>query len=254
MISKSQIKYIQSLHLKKFRQAQQLFIAEGVKIVSEFIDSPAFRPLEVFATAHYLSAKAAALSAHGIKYTEVSEDELKKISLQTTPNQVLAICPAVSASLDASLLKENLTLYLDDIKDPGNLGTIIRIADWYGIPQVVCSLSTVELYNAKTIQATMGAMLRVSVVYAGIDELLEAAGGITVYAAVLNGENIYNSKWQNGILVIGNEANGISEAVLAKVGRRLTIPAAHNNGSESLNAAVATAILCSEFSRHKLMM
>lgn len=193
------------------------------------------------------------LDAHGIRYTEVSENELKKISLQTTPNQVLAICPAIHASLDAALLKENLTLYLDDIKDPGNLGTIIRIADWYGIPQVVCSPSTVELYNAKTIQATMGAMLRVSVVYAELDELLEAAPGITVYGAVLNGENIYKIAVQNGILLIGNEANGLSEASLSKVSRKITIPAAHNNGSESLNAAVATAILCSEFSRNKLM-
>lgn len=252
MISKSQVKYIQSLHLKKFRQAHRAFIAEGVKIVGEFINSGQYRPIEVFATAHYLLQHAAELDAKEIRYTEVSEGELKKISLQSTPNQVLAICPLAEAELNVKDLKNGLTLFLDEIKDPGNLGTIIRIADWFGIRQVVCSPSTVELYNTKAIQATMGAMLRVSVVYSGLAELLQHSGDLPVYGAVLSGDNVYKTKLENGILVIGNEANGISEAVMSRLTRRITIPAAGNNGSESLNAAVATAILCSEFARHQM--
>lgn len=252
MISKSQVKYIQSLHLKKFRQAHRAFIAEGVKIVGEFINSALYRPLEVFATAHYLMQHAAELDAKEIKYTEVSEDELRKISLQTTPNQVLAICPIVETALDAKGLSNGLTLFLDEIKDPGNLGTIIRIADWFGIRQVVCSPSTVELYNAKTIQATMGALLRVNIVYSELSALLEHSADLPVYGAVLDGDNVYKTKLDKGILVIGNEANGISDAVMNKLTRRITIPAASYNGSESLNAAVATAILCSEFARTQM--
>ncbi len=249
MISKNQVKYIQSLHLKKFRQEHQLFVAEGVKIVNELSGSELFRPTEVFATAPYLRQYAEWLQARQIKFTEVSDDELKKISLQTTPNQVLAICPAITHTIDKAYVSQSLTLFLDEIKDPGNLGTIIRIADWFGIRQVVCSPATVELHNAKTIQATMGAILRVQIVYAELDLLLQQAGQVPVYGAVLEGENIYKAALPHGVLVIGNEANGISQAVLSKLTRRITIPAAAQNGSESLNAAVATGILCSEFAR-----
>lgn len=252
MISKSQIKHIQSLHLKKFRQEEQLFIAEGVKIVNEFLENPQFRPKAVYATAPYLASNARHLHDLGIEHWEVSEEELKKISQQSTPNQVLAICSIAPQKPDTEALRKGLTLFLDEIKDPGNLGTIIRIADWFGIAQVVCSPGTAELYNPKTIQSTMGAMLRVPVLYMTLQELLALAGKVPVYGAVLDGENIYASTPGHGILVIGNEANGISGEVMAQLTHRITIPAANNNGSESLNAAVATAILCSEFSRAKL--
>ncbi|MBS1636740.1 MAG: RNA methyltransferase [Bacteroidetes bacterium] len=249
MISKNRLKHIQSLHLKKFRLEHQCFIAEGVKVVNEFIGSAAYKPLEVFATVPYLNAHHKQLEENNIPFTEVSEDELKKISLQSTPNQVLAICPMVHQKLDAVKLHTHLNLFLDDIKDPGNLGTIIRIADWFGIPQVICSPTCAELYNIKTIQATMGAMLRVPVIYENFGAVLKTAPDVTIYGAVMEGINVYKTRIENGILVIGNEANGISDDVLSHVNRRITIPPAGNNGSESLNAAVATAILCNEHAR-----
>jgi TrmH family RNA methyltransferase len=249
MISKNQIKHIQSLHSKKNRETEGLFIIEGIKLVSEFINSNAFAVKEVFATMAYLNEYDHVLKDKAIPFTVVTEDELKKISLQTTPNQVLAVVVQKKQVLDVALLNTQLTLFLDDIRDPGNLGTIIRIADWFGISQVVCSKNTTELYNPKTLQASMGAVLRVAVVSLDFDELNTRLDGLPVYGAVLNGENIYRSALQKGILVIGNEANGISGQVLKNVTRPLTIPAAANNGSESLNAANACAIICGEFFR-----
>lgn len=253
MISKNRLKHIQSLHLKKFRLEHQCFIAEGVKVVGEFIESREFKPLEVFATAPYLAAHQQQLQSHNIAFSEVSEEELKKISLQSTPNQVLAICPMVERQINPTQLRTGLNLYLDDIKDPGNLGTIIRIADWFGIPQVICSPTCAELYNSKTIQSTMGAMLRVPVIYHELEEILQQTPDVTVYGAVMEGLNVYQTKLQEGILVIGNEANGISDKVMALVTHQITIPPAGNNGSESLNAAVATAILCNEYARQRFL-
>lgn len=249
MISKNQIKHIQSLHSKKNREAEGLFIIEGIKLVTEFVSSNAFTVKEVFATTAYLREYGNVLRDNGIQFTEVTEDELKKISLQTTPNQVLAVAIQKEQVLDAALLNTQLSLFLDDIRDPGNLGTIIRIADWFGISQVICSRNTTELYNPKTLQASMGAVLRVNVVSLDFDELAVQLKDLPIYGAVLNGENIYSSNLQKGIIIIGNEANGISEEVLKKVTHPLTIPAAANNGSESLNAANACAIICGEFFR-----
>ncbi len=249
MISKNQIKHIQSLHSKKNREAEGLFIIEGVKLVSEFISSNAFTLKDVFATTAYLKEYGNVLRDNGIPFTELTEDELKKISLQTTPNQVLAIAVQKKQVLNTELLNTQLTLFLDDIRDPGNLGTIIRIADWFGISQVICSKNTTELYNPKTLQASMGAVLRVNVPSLDFEELNAWIKDLPVYGAVLNGGNIYSSELQKGIVIIGNEANGISEEVLKKVTQPLTIPAAANNGSESLNAANACAIICGEFFR-----
>ena len=141
------------------------------------------------------------------------------------------------------------TLFLDDIRDPGNLGTIIRIADWFGIHQVICSPNCTELYNPKTLQATMGAVLRVNVVKQNFDELLPKLKDVPIYGALLEGKNIYTSELKHGLIIIGNEANGISNAIKQHISHPITIPAATNNGSESLNAANACAIICSEFYR-----
>lgn len=249
MISKNQIKHIQSLHAKKNREAEGLFIIEGVKLVSEFISSTAFKIKEVFATTEYSKEYGNVSRDNGIQLTEISEEELKRISLQTTPNKVLAVVYQKEQKPGSALFGSPLTLYLDEIRDPGNLGTIIRIADWFGIHQVICSENTTELYNPKTLQASMGAILRVNVAYMSWQELQNHAKDLPVYGAVLNGNNIYTSALQKGILVIGNEANGISEQVLKKVTHPITIPAASNNGSESLNAANACAIICGEFFR-----
>mgnify|MGYP003871827113 FL=1 len=162
---------------------------------------------------------------------------------------MLAIVNIKQQVLDASMLENSITLYLDDIRDPGNLGTIIRIADWFGIKQVICSPNCTELYNPKTIQATMGAVLRVNVTTLTFEELLPHLKAIPIYGAVLNGDNIYTTQLKNGLVIIGNEANGISHEIQKHITHPITIPAANSNGSESLNAANACAIICSEFHR-----
>ncbi len=249
MISKNRIKYIQSLHLKKNRDSQGLFIVEGVKSVSEFIQDSSVTVKDIYATPDYLSQHKDILEKKSIEFTEVSFEDLKKISLQSSPNQVLAVILKKEEFLTKELLSTETTLFLDDIRDPGNLGTIIRIADWFGIKQIICSKNTTELYNPKTLQASMGAVLRVNVVYLDFEELLPALTNVPIYGAVLTGETIYTSKLQKGVIVIGNEANGISERIIDKLTYPVTIPAAQHNGSESLNAANACAIICSEFHR-----
>ncbi|MBI3518007.1 MAG: RNA methyltransferase [Bacteroidetes bacterium] len=249
MISKNQIKHIQSLHSKKNREEDGLFIVEGIKLVTEFIQHQKFEIAEVFATSEYIEHYKTLLINNHIPYSEISTDELKKISLLITPNQVLAVVKSSGQSLDSDLLKSATSLYLDDIRDPGNLGTIIRIADWFGIKQVICSPTCTELYNPKTLQASMGAVLRVNVVSEAFEELLPKLSGIPIYGAVLEGEPIYTSQLTKGMIVIGNEANGISKDVLKHITHHITIPAANSNGSESLNAANACAIICSEFHR-----
>lgn len=249
MISKNQIKHIQALHSKKNREEEGLFIIEGIKLVSEFIHNQKFEIKELFGTVEYLSNHQDILVKNKISYTEINSEELKKISLLTTPNQVLAVVKTISQELDISILNSGTSLFLDDIRDPGNLGTIIRIADWFGIKQVICSPNTTELYNPKTLQASMGAVLRVNVISLAFDKLLPKLNHIPIYGAVLEGENIYTTSLRHGLIVIGNEANGISNEVLKHITNHITIPAANSNGSESLNAANACAIICSEFHR-----
>jgi TrmH family RNA methyltransferase len=249
MISKNQIKHIQSLHSKKNREAEGLFIIEGIKLVTEFIGQQKFAVKEVFATAEYISNQQSILETHQISYSEISLEELKKISLQTTPNQVLAIVKECQQTIKTNDLISSTTLFLDDIRDPGNLGTIIRISDWFGIHQVICSPNCTELYNPKTLQASMGAVLRVNVVIQNFDELLPKLKDVPIYGALLEGKNIYTSELKHGLIIIGNEANGISNAIKKHITHPITIPAATNNGSESLNAANACAIICSEFYR-----
>lgn len=249
MISKNQIKHIQSLHSKKNREEENLFIIEGIKLVTEFINHQKFMIKEVFATLDFINDYKADLIDNSISFTAITEDELKKISHLTSPNQVLAVVKSTEQKLDENLLNSSNTLFLDDIRDPGNLGTIIRIADWFGIKQVVCSPNSTELYNPKTLQASMGAVLRVNVISMSFEELLTKTDHLPIYGAVLEGENIYTTSLKHGLLVIGNEANGISKDVLSQISHRITIPAANSNGSESLNAANACAIICSEFHR-----
>jgi TrmH family RNA methyltransferase len=249
MISKNQIKHIQSLHSKKNREQNGLFIIEGIKLVSEFLQHPKFPIKELFATSEFLTNQKSILEKSHVEYSEITEEDLKKISLQTSPNQVLAIVNVKQQVLDTTFLITSTTLYLDDIRDPGNLGTIIRIADWFGIKQVICSPNCTELYNPKTIQATMGAVLRVNVTTLTFEELLPHLKAIPIYGAVLNGDNIYTTQLKNGLVIIGNEANGISHEIQKHITHPITIPAANSNGSESLNAANACAIICSEFHR-----
>ena len=240
MLSKNELKYIQSLCQKKQRQAEGLFIAEGTKLVDELLHS------------HYRLQKLYALEEWAQQYkghaplTIISDIELGKISSLQTPNQVLAIVEQKPPAGEPQL-NHQLTLVLDGIQDPGNLGTIIRIADWFGIKQVVASGDTVELYNPKVIQSTMGSFIRVNLWYRSLPEFL-ATASIPVYGALLNGKNMHNEPpVTEGLLVIGNESKGISKELLPYISHPITIP--RLGGAESLNAAVAAGIIVSHLTK-----
>ena len=253
MISKNQIKYVHQLELKKFRKQEGLFIAEGHKVVGDLL-AAGFRPTQLFATAEWQAP------AGFVEVTQVTNDELSRLSLQQHPQQVLALfsIPTNDISLLAphsSLLEKNLSIFLDNVQDPGNLGTIIRIADWFGIVTFFCSTGTVDAWNPKVVQATMGSIARVRIIYIDAQQLFDSLpADYPVYGTFLDGENIYTQELSpNGLIVMGNEGNGISDAVRARISRRLLIPDFHRGDTaDSLNVAIATAITCSEFRRRGL--
>lgn len=235
MISKNELKYIQSLYHKKVRDEAQVFIAEGVKLVDELLHSH-FRIRKIYATGEWAAVNAFPDT------TVIEQHELEKISHLATPNHVLIIADQKKLT-HQPVEKNNLTLVLDGIQDPGNLGTIIRIADWFGITQIVANTDTADVYNPKVIQSTMGSIIRVHVWYANIEQWL---GNVTVpvYGALLNGDSIYTiPKIKEGILVIGNESKGIRNNILPFIQHAVTIPGSGH--AESLNAAVATGIILS---------
>ena len=241
MLVKQKIKYIQTLGQKKFREKEGLFIAEGPKLVNELLEADAIAVKEVYALKEWVDNNPV-LSAN-IIITEISEQELEKISQLATPNNVLAIVQQYEVSGEITT-KDSIILALDNIQDPGNLGTIIRIADWFGIKQIVCSLDSADMYNPKVVQSTMGSIARVNVFYTDLKEWLGAQKNIPIYAASLNGENITIIKKINeGIIIIGNESKGISDEIMKLAKVRITIPA--KGKAESLNAAVATGIILS---------
>lgn len=245
MISINKIKYVQSLHTKKFRQKYDNFIAEGDKICYEIIKSEKLNIEAIFALPQWMEKHSAELRPFQSILTEVNESELKKISTLTTPNQVLMVVKQSSFELDLQTIRSDLSLYLDGIQDPGNMGTILRIADWFGIRFVFCSDTCVDIFNPKVVQATMGAFLRIQSKEIELRELIEAT--TPVYGALLEGENLFQTERSNhGIIVIGNEGRGISEEVRALINRPILIPP-HGEGAESLNAAVATGIICAVF-------
>jgi len=239
MVTKHQIKLIKSLSQKKARQQNSLFIVEGIKGISEFLKSD-YKLKNLFTTKPIFDAPSDSIF-------EITEVELKKISALKNPNTALAIfeIPEQKPSQQNGLI-----VALDDVRDPGNLGTIIRLCDWYDIKDLVCSLNTVDCYNAKVVQATMGSLTRVNVQYIDLQGYLETKS-TAILGAFLDGENIYNTDLPTeGIIVLGNEANGISEAIEAKVNRKVTIPQfGIAKATESLNVANATAIVLSEFRR-----
>jgi TrmH family RNA methyltransferase len=239
MLSKSQIKLITSLKQKKYRQQYKLFIAEGEKTISELLQSD----LQL----HQLFRTTFEFDVLDDLVVQISENELKKISLLKTPNTALAIFKIPNeTSIDFS----KLTVALDDVRDPGNLGTIIRLCDWFGVKDLICSLETVDCYNPKVIQATMGSITRVNVSYADLKQVLEPQE-VEVFGAFMDGNNVYQAQLPNsGILVLGNEANGISDQIEKYVTKRISIPRfGELQATESLNVANATAILLSEFKR-----
>ena len=245
MISKNQLKYIRQLEQKKYRRREGLFVAEGTKVVGDLLQR--YRPEAVFATADWQAPA-------GITPQFVTDDELRRISFLQHPQQVLALFPLPTINSKPSTINSTLSLALDGVQDPGNLGTIIRIADWFGISTIICSEDTVDAWNPKVVQATMGSIARVNIIYNNLPEFLDSLpADFPVYGTFLDGENIYTQELTHeGLIIMGNEGNGISDAVRAKVNRRLLIPDFHQGETaDSLNVAIATAITCSEFRRRQ---
>ncbi len=245
MLSKNQLKKIRALHISKYRRQKKSFIVEGPKVVSEFVNSK-FNVREIFAIEEWVNKNS---NIHN-NITQISHKELQAISLLKTPNQVVAIV-AYPTQEDFQYKENDLVLVLDSIQNPGNLGTIIRIADWFGIDKLICSKETVDVYNPKVVQASMGALTRVEFYYTDLANWLSKLNSkIPIYGTLLEGENIFKTELSdNGVIIIGNEGNGISPEIQSYIKKRITIPSHNKSIMESLNAAIATAIVCAEFKR-----
>lgn len=249
MLNKATLKLISSLELKKHRNESGLFVAEGGKCVNDLIDC-GIKAEKILATEEWLVN-------HDIsgkhEVTLVSDSELKRASFLRTPQGVLALFRQPTHEIDYEAPKKRLCLALDDVQDPGNLGTIVRIADWFGIEEIYCSAGCADIYNPKTVQATMGAIGRIRIFYTDLPVLFERIKEETpIYGTFLNGENMYSKQLENrGIIVMGNEGNGISKECAQHISERLLIPnyPEGRSTSESLNVSTATAIICSEFRR-----
>ncbi len=239
-LSKNHIKLITSLQQKKYRQKHKLFVAEGVKVVEEFLNSD-FECERVFATENY------EFSGLEDKRVLISDLELKKISQLKTPNKVLGLFKIPE---NQELGNQGLVVALDAINDPGNLGTIIRLCDWFGVDILVCSKDTVDCYNQKVVQASMGSLTRVAIVYGDLTSYLKSTN-LPSYIADMDGTNVYETSLpKEAILIMGNEANGVSKEVREIVDAKISIPRFGKiQETESLNVATATAILLSEFKR-----
>ena len=258
MISKNKIKYIHSLELKKNRNKEGKFVAEGHKVVGDLLE---LQPADlIVATAEWLHGKSFPEETEVI---EVSDEELKKVSFLQHPQQVLAVFKqAGKNAMDEEITSregfsevnlDKLNLALDGVQDPGNLGTIIRIADWFGIEHIYCSQDTADVYNPKVVQATMGSIARVKVEYGDLNALIGSLpADVPVYGTLLDGDNIYEEKLENrGFIIMGNEGKGITKEMAQKVNHRLLIPnyPVGRATADSLNVAIATAITCAEFRR-----
>ena len=245
MLSKSQINLLKSLQHKKFRREHDLFIVEGHKSIAEFIDS-AYQIEAIYHTTTF-DSKVLKLSQK-INFCEISVTELEKISSLKTPQEVLALIKTPNwPALQHEQLKGKFSLVLDGIQDPGNMGTIIRIADWFGIGNIICSDDTVDAYNPKVVQACMGSLARVKVHYTALADFLTKMT-LPVFGALLDGENIYDTNFgQEGLVIMGNEGNGLRPEITKLVSKAITIP--RIGKAESLNVAIATALFCSEITR-----
>ncbi|HEY4876322.1 MAG TPA: RNA methyltransferase [Puia sp.] len=248
MLVKSQVKYIQSLGQKKFRDEDGSFIAEGVKIINELLFTPNTSLIRLFATENWNETNKAVIKDLPDKLTLVKESELERISFLQTPNQVVGIFKKpVFKSAD---IEKTITLLLDEIQDPGNLGTIIRTADWFNIKKIFCSKESADAFNPKVVQSTMGSIARVEVMHADLQTILDNHPDMPLYAATLQGENIFETKKiSKGFILIGNESKGIKPELLKSSVHQITIPKLGN--AESLNAAVAAGIVMSSLASSK---
>ncbi len=241
-------KHIRSLHQKKYREKLGQFIVEGDKMVCELLQFDPDSIQSIYAVYPWIDQNHHLQSESNYDLIAISEKELKKISTLNTPNQVLAVCKKANTDWRQLDLKGQLVLYLENLQDPGNLGTIIRTADWFGVDYVFCSKKTVEFYNPKVIQATMGAFMRVDWFSAELKELHRYYPELPIFGMTLYGNNIYEySLSSSGIIVVGNESKGISDATMEIIQHDLKIPSFRNRKMESLNAAVATAITLAIF-------
>ncbi|WP_396184809.1 RNA methyltransferase [Flavobacterium sp.] len=240
MLSKNQIKLITSLQQKKQRLVNQLFFAEGIKVIQELVESN-------FELVHLYTTQNDFEEVSNDKKISITEGDLKKISTLSTPNSCLAV---FKIPAEKKIIESGLILALDSIRDPGNLGTILRLCDWFGITQLLCSKETVDIYNPKVVQATMGSIARVNVNYIDLESYIIQTK-LPVFGTYMEGSNIYKTNLpQEGIIVMGNEANGISTEIENLIKNRLSIPRFGTlQKTESLNVAMATAIILSEFRR-----
>jgi len=240
MLSKNQIKNINQLKQKKFRESEQQFIAEGVKVIQELVSSH-------LKLVHIYSTKEFDFGVSANQITIITDADLKKISALTNPNTCLAIFEIPEPK---KIMPKGIQVVLDDVRDPGNLGTIIRLCDWFGITDLICSETSVDAYNPKVVQATMGSLTRLNIHYANLVHYLSNTN-LPIYGTFMDGENVYKENLlDEGILVMGNEANGISNEIERLVNRRIAIPRFGSlQATESLNVATATAIVLSEFKR-----
>jgi len=257
MISKNRIKYIHSLELKKHRKEDGVFVAEGHKLVGDLLS--VFDCVYIAATKEWLGSNKTTLEklssdSSRLLIDEVTDDELRKVSFQEHPQQVLAIFKQPVYTVNPSeVIKSGLCLALDDVQNPGNLGTIVRLADWFGIEHIFCSMGCADIYNPKTVQSTMGGLAHVHLHYCNLADMLSSLPKDTpVYGTFLDGDNMYGKQLTNhGLIVMGNEGKGVSDEVEKYVTERLYIPnyPEGRKTSESLNVAIATAIVCAEFRR-----
>ncbi len=251
MLSKNKIKFFNSLKLRKFRIKHNLFLAEGEKLVFNLLQSE-IKPKFILTTSKELIP---ADKYYNFEIFEVNNSDINKISQLKTPPSIIGIFEIPDYKINFAEIENSLSIFCDDIQNPGNLGTIIRTADWFGIETVFCSENTVDVYNSKTIQATMGSIASVKIHYINKPYFFSFLNKkIPVYGTLLEGENIYTANLsKNGIIIIGNEGNGISEDIKSYITNRLFIPDFNtkNKSAESLNVSVAAAIVCSEFKRRK---
>jgi len=252
MLSKNKLKLIHSLRLKKHRLEQQLFLVEGEKNVEELLHSQ-LQAVELFAVGEWILSNRLLLQDKAIAFQEITPEELARASELVTPNKVVAIARMPEYRFNTELLQGRMLLALDGIRDPGNMGTIIRTADWFGIEDILCSLDCVDLYNPKVIQATMGSFTRTRVHYTDLTAFLKSISGkIPIFGALLDGPSLHEKKFSSpGVLVIGSESHGISGELLPLISDPVYIPRSPGSPgagrqAESLNASIANAIICFE--------
>jgi TrmH family RNA methyltransferase len=257
MISAAQIKLVRSLRQKKFRDQKRLYTVEGEKMVEELLGESSLtghRPVRLFATADYITRNRDLLSNDHLEVVEASRNELDKLSNMVTPQPVLALVSKPDPISLEEIPSDEPVLAFDSIRDPGNLGTILRTADWFGIQYIVCSPDSADLYNPKVVQSTMGALFRVEVIYANLLEWLSGfgSGQKQILGTFLEGENIYRTPLgKNPVILFGNESRGLPDLFDACLTQKISIPSFHRKGKgpESLNVASSVAVICSELKR-----